>query len=191
MLELGGTLDDFSGYSELILVRSKSENAKALVQLLKRWQRQLGKPLKTLRTDQGTEFLGAVTAYCQQEGITRQLSTAYTPEQNGRAERLNRTLIERERAILLEHALPKCVWSEAMIAACYLRNRTTCADCSRKPHALFFGVTPDVSHLRTYGCRNFVYVEKDQRDKLDAASTEHAFVGYSPTSKAYRLLRPD
>ena len=60
----------------------------------------------------------------------------------------------------------------------------------RPPHELFYGEKPDVSHLRVYGCKAFAYVEKDHRDKLDAVSEECALVGYSATSKAYRLLRP-
>ena len=83
-------LDDYSGYAETILTRTKAEAASGLVDLLVRWQRTTGRKLKILRTDRGTEFLGVLSDYCTRKGITRQLSTAYTPEQNGRAERLNR-----------------------------------------------------------------------------------------------------
>jgi hypothetical protein len=113
-----------------------------------------------------------------------------TPEQNGRAEHLNRTLIERARALLIEHHLPKTVWSEAMMAASYLRNRTIGSTGERTPHELFFRAKPDVSHLRVFGCKAYAYVEKGHRDKLDAVSDECALVGYSTSSKAYRLLRP-
>ena len=183
-------LDDFSGYAETILTRTKAEAASALVNLLVRWQRTTGRKLKTLRTDQGTEFLGVLSDYCTRKGISRQTSTVYTPEQNGRAERLNRTLIERSRALLLEHNLPKLVWSEAMVTASYLRNRVTSGDLKVTPYELFYGEKPDVSHLRVYGCKAFAYIEKNQRDKLDAVSDEYALVGYSTTSKAYRLLHP-
>lgn len=182
-------LDDFSGYAETILIRAKSEAASAVVDLLVRWQRQTGRKVKTLRTDQGTEFLGVLAEYCRRKGIERQLSTAYTPEQNGRAERLNRTLIERARALLMEHELPKAVWSEAMMTASYIRNR--CSSTHQKtPYEMFYNEVPDVSHLRVYGCKAYAYVEKDDRGKLDATSEEHALVGYSNHSKAYRLLRP-
>jgi transposase InsO family protein len=183
-------LDDFSGYSETLLTRTKSEAASALVDMLIRWQRLTGRKMKTLRTDQGTEFQGVLTEYCTRKGITHQTSTVYTPEQNGRAERLNRTLIERVRALLLEHHLPKTVWSEAMMTASYLRNRITASNREATPHELFYGTKPNVSHLRVYGCKAFAYVEKGHRDKLDAVADECALVGYSATSKAYRLLRP-
>ena len=182
-------LDDYSGYAETIVVRSKAEPASALVDLLVRWQRQTGRKLKVLRTDQGTEFQGDLSDYCVRKGIVRQVSVAYTPEQNGRAERLNRTLIERTRALLLEHGLPKMVWSEAIPTAAYLRNVTVAADQVLTPYELFHGDKPDVSHLRVYGCKATVHVNADERDKLDAVSEEHAMVGYSFTSKAYRLLR--
>lgn len=183
-------LDDYSGYAETLLTRTKSEAASALVDLLVRWQRRTGCKMKTLRTDQGTEFQGVLSDYCARKGIARQTSTVYTPEQNGRAERLNRTLIERARALLLEHGLPKVVWSEAMLTASYLRNRISSANRGVTPHELFHGEKPDVSHLRVYGCKAYAYVEKGKRDKLDAVSDECAFVGYSTSSKAYRLLRP-
>ena len=72
-------LDDFSGYVETLLTRTKSEAASALVNLLVRWQRATGRDVKTLRTDQGTEFKGVLADYCTRTGITRQTSTAYTP----------------------------------------------------------------------------------------------------------------
>ena len=183
-------LDDYSGYAETILTRTKAEAASGLVDLLVRWQRTTGRKLKILRTDRGTEFLGVLSDYCTRKGITRQLSTAYTPEQNGRAERLNRTLLERSRALRLEHGFPKAVWSEAIATASYLHNRILASAHTSTPYELFFGVKPDVSHLRVYGCKTYAYIEKDQRDKLDAVSDECALVGYSPTSKAYRLLHP-
>lgn len=183
-------LDDFTGYAETLLVRSKSDAAATLVDLLVRWQRQTSRKLKILRTDQGTEFKGVLAQYCTRKGITRQVSTAYSPEQNGRAERLNRTLIERARALLLEHRLPKAVWSEAIITAAYLRNRVPGTAQNSTPYELFYGQKPDMSHLRVYGCKAFVYVEKGDRDKLDPVSEEHALVGYAANSKAYRLLRP-
>ena len=183
-------LDDFSGYAETILVRAKSSAATALVDLLVRWQRQLGRTISTLRTDQGTEFKGALAEYCTRKGIVRQVSAAYSPEQNGRAERLNRTLTEKVRALLLEHNLPKAVWSEAMRTAAHIRNRTTGLDPKRTPYELFFNKKPSVSHLRIYGCKAFVYIEKAARDKLDAVSEEVALIGYADNSKAYRLLKP-
>ena len=183
-------LDDYSGYAETTLVRAKADAASALVDVLVRWQRRTGQKMKTLRTDQGTEFQGVLAGYCARKGIEHQTSVAYTPEQNGRAERLNRTLLERARALLLEHNLPKVLWSEAMKTAAYLRNRITQGSSSETPHELFYGEKPDVSHLRVYGCRAYAHIDKGQRDKLDAVSQECALVGYSTTSKAYRLLRP-
>jgi transposase InsO family protein len=181
-------LDDFSGYAEVLLVRSKDEAAPALINLIVRWQRQIGAKVKILRTDQGTEFKGDLARYCKRKGITRQTSVVYTPEQNGRAERLNCTLMDRVRALLLEYNMPKVVWSEAMHTAAYLRNRTA-SSLNKTPHELFYREEPDVSHLRTFGCKAFVYVEKHERDKLEARAQEHAMVGYASNSKAYRLLR--
>jgi transposase InsO family protein len=176
-------LDDFSGYAEAISVRSKDEAAPALVNLLVRWQRQTGAKVEALRTDQATEFKGALAQYCARKGIERQTSVAHTPEQNGRAERLNYTLMDKVRALLLEFNMPRVLWSEAMRTAAYLRNRTTSLHI-KTPYEPFFRKEPDVSHLRTFGCKAFVYVDKHARDKLGAKAQAHAMVGYASNSKS-------
>jgi transposase InsO family protein len=94
-------LDDFSRYGEVKCVRSKQEIGEVDFYVLKRWERQTGHRVKILRTDHGTEFLGILREFVESNGVERQFSSPYVPEQNGRAERLNRTLLEKCRAILL------------------------------------------------------------------------------------------
>lgn len=182
-------LDDFSGFAETILIRNKSEAASGLVNLLTRWETQTEKRVKVVRTDQGTEYKGDLAAFCKRKGVVHQVSVVYTPEQNGRAERLNRTLLERTRALMLQHRMPDSVWSEAMPTAAYLRNLTPQAEKRLTPYELFYGKKPDVSHLRVYGCKVAVHVRHDARTKLDPVSEECAMVGYAHSSKAYRLMK--
>ncbi|GJT46274.1 retrovirus-related pol polyprotein from transposon TNT 1-94 [Tanacetum coccineum] len=84
-----------------------------------------GKKIKCLRTDNRGEYTGdEFDTFCRQEGIKRQFTTAYTPQQNGVAERMNRTLLERARAMLATASLGKSFWAEAVNTACYVINRS-------------------------------------------------------------------
>ncbi|GJY89530.1 retrovirus-related pol polyprotein from transposon TNT 1-94 [Tanacetum coccineum] len=84
-----------------------------------------GKKIKCLRTDNRGEYTGdEFDTFCRQEGIKRQFTTTYTPQQNGVAERMNRTLLERARAMLATASLGKSFWAEAVNTACYVINRS-------------------------------------------------------------------
>jgi hypothetical protein len=143
--------------------------------------------VKAVRTDHGTEY-AAFDKFCRTQGIVRQYSATYTPEQNGRAERLNRTIIETTRAILHHHKAPKVLWPEAVQVACLLRNYRPSASHSSTPYELIYGSKPDVSRLRVFGCAASVHIPKKKRDKLAPVSTPGLFVGYASHSKAWRVL---
>lgn len=96
--------------------------------------------------------------------------------------------MEKTRAMLIDAELPKSLWAEAIVTANYLRNRSPVSGLSRSPWEVFFGVVPDVSNLRLFGCRAYVFVPKQKRDKLDPRSVPGVFVGYDQNSKAYRVL---
>jgi transposase InsO family protein len=181
-------MDDYSRFAEVILLSRKSEVADAVIGLMKLWERQTERKIKTLRNDQGTEYMGTLSTYCHEHGIKIELSAAYTPQQNGRAERLNRTLMERCRALLSDRQLPKLLWPFAMDTAAYVRNRVTANGLPKTPYEMFYGKKPDISNLRVFGCKTTIYKPAKDRDKLDALSDECVFMGYSRHSKAWRLL---
>ena len=89
-----------------------------------------------------------------------------TPEQNGAAERLNRTLVETTRAMLLDADLPQKFWAEAISTAAYLSPSSAIG--GNTPHQAWYREKPRVDHLRVFGCTAFVLVLKDERGKLDA-----------------------
>ena len=117
-----------------------------------------------------------------------QTTAPYTPEQNGAAERLNRTLIERVRAMQLSAGLQPELWAEAVVTANYIRNRSPASKSAKTPWEYFMGTKPDVSGMRVFGTRAFVMVPKELRRKLDPVIEPGIFVGYSASSKAYRIL---
>jgi transposase InsO family protein len=95
-------------------------------------ENQTGKKIKRLRSDKGMEFCGGeFNKFCKDEGITRHRAVSHTPQQNGVAEQMNRTLLERARCMLSNARLSKDFWAEAVSIACYLANcsPSTTIDC--------------------------------------------------------------
>ena len=114
-----------------------------------------------------------------------------TPKQNGVAERLNRTLVETASSMLLHAKLPKSYWGEAVNTAMDLKNRSPSRSLKGvTPYEAWFGVKPQVKHLRVFGCDAFAHVLRDERGKFDSKTRKCILVGYSLQSKAYRLYDP-
>jgi transposase InsO family protein len=109
-----------------------------------------------LRTDNAKEFV-ALQKELANIGITVEFTVHYTPEQNGVAERLNRTLITIAKALLFDAQLPPMFWGEAVNTANYLRNRLLIGPDSMSPHEAFTRERPSVSHLRVFGCLAYAY----------------------------------
>ena len=113
-----------------------------------------------------------------ERGIVWQTTIPYTPEQNGVAERINRTILETAKSMLSFAKLDKFFWAEAVSTAVYIRNRSLPSNDSVEPYEKWFGTKPDVSNLCNFGCRAIVHVPREKRKKLDAKSNNCVFVGY-------------
>ena len=140
-------IDDYTRYSWIFVLKRKSD----VCSQFKKWKAQVenstGKRIKALRSDNGGEYTSKeFTLYLADEGIKHELTIPHTPEQNGVAERLNRTLIEGVRTMLVDSRLPRRFWAEALSTMVYLRNRS--------PTKALDGITPyeaehgSSSHLR-------------------------------------------
>jgi len=117
-------LDDFTHYTWVYPLKTKDE----VFQKFKEWQKEVenftGKRVITLRSDNGGEYAShRFKEHLKACGIRHEFSIPRTPQQNGVAERLNRTLVEATRSMLLDADLPKQYWAEAVNTAAYLRNR--------------------------------------------------------------------
>lgn len=127
--------------------------------------------------------------WCKRNGVHRQYSAVYTPEQNGRAERANRDEIEGARALLLQRHCPTRFWPLAMEARAYVKNRVPAAGKSIAPLQMMFSdQVPDLSQLRVFGCSASLSIPKAKRGgKLNPVSVTGVFVGYSPHTKGWRV----
>src|SRR4051812_38769855 len=126
--------------------------------------------------------------FCKQQGITRHFTVKKTPQQNGAAERMNRTLMEKERCMRLHAGLPETFWAESVNYAAYLVNRSPStlldAKCAEE---VCSGKDIDYSTLRVFGCKAYVHIPSDERNKLKPNSLECIFLGFEKGVKGYRL----
>ena len=152
-------------------------------------EKQKGSNLKTLRTDRGGEFTsGQFNQYCEKHGIHKELTAPYTPEQNGVAERKNRTIVEMARSMLKSKGLPYKFWAEAVTTAIYLINLSPAKVVLNKtPYEAWSGKKPSVEHLKIFGCIVYVLINAHERHKLEEKSINCIFIGYCSQTKAYRL----
>lgn len=155
-------------------------------------EKESGLSVKCLRTDRGGEFTSSeFNEFCKDNGVKRQLTTAYTPQQNGVAERKNRTVMNMVRSMLVEKSVPKSFWPEAVTWAFYILNR--CPTSSVKdltPEEAWSGVKPSVGHLRVFGCIAHAHIPDAQRTKLEDKSHGCVLFGTSTESKGYKLYDP-
>ncbi|KAG8472520.1 hypothetical protein CXB51_034364 [Gossypium anomalum] len=116
--------------------------------------RETGKQIKYLRTDNGLEFCSdEFNRLCKSEGIVRHLTVRHTPQQNGVAERMNRTIMEKVRCMLSNANLPKSFWAEAASTACFLINRSPSVAIEKKtPQEVWSGNPANYSDLKIFGC---------------------------------------
>lgn len=117
--------DGHSKFRWIVFVNKKSEITLKLINLFRLIQKSTGMAIKGMHSDQGTEFTnGKLRTYCQGEGIAQHFSTPHTPEQNGTAERTNRTVFDGVRSLLNDSGLPNSFWGYAAAQKIYVLNRT-------------------------------------------------------------------
>ena len=185
-------LDDYSKLSVVRAVALKSDIATTVKEVLLMLETQAGQQLKLVRTDRGSEYLNApLMDFFKSKGIIHETTAPYTPQQNGAAERLNRTLMERVRAMLHGAQLDVDMWAEAAVTANFIRNRSPISGRAKTPWELFYNSKPDISHMRVFGSKAYVHIPKHFRRMLDVLSKPGIFIGYEANSKAYRVLLDD
>ena len=152
-------------------------------------EREKGKPLKCLCSDNGAEYTSnEFKSYCSEKGIRHEKTVPGTPQQNGVAERMNRTIVEKIRCMLRMANLPKSFWGEVVVTACYLINRSPLVPLGFDiPERVWTGKDVSYSYLKVFECKAFVHVPKEQRSKLDSKSTPCIFVGYGDVEFGYKL----
>ena len=143
--------------------------------------------IKRLRSDNGGEFKNKrMKNLCDKLKVAQEFTVAYNPEQNGLAERFNRTLVEMIRCMLKDSGMDKKYWAEAIKTAAYVRNRIgNEVNKGKSPYEATMKQVPDLSFLRVFGCICYAHVPKQRRSKLDDTSVKCHMLGYAEDQKAY------
>ncbi|GJU66799.1 putative ribonuclease H-like domain-containing protein [Tanacetum coccineum] len=182
--------DDYSRFSWVFFLATKDETSGILKTFITGIENQINHKVKIIRCDNGTEFKNNdMNQFCGMKGIKREFSVARTPQQNGVAERKNRTLIEAARTMLADSLLPTTFWAEAVSTACYVQNRVLVTKPHNKtPYELLHGRPPSISFMRPFGCPVTILNTLDPLGKFDGKADEGFFVGYSINNKAFRVF---
>ncbi|KAL4379471.1 hypothetical protein GQ457_02G032120 [Hibiscus cannabinus] len=185
-------IDDYRRKTWVYFLKQKSEafgafkNFKALV------EKESDFEIKSLRSDRGGEFTSnEFNDFCKANGIRRPLTVPRSPQQNGVAERKNRTILNMARSMLKAKNMPKEFWAEAVSCAVYLSNRSPTKNVDNvTPQEAWSGRKPSVRHIRVFGSIAYAHVPDQGRLKLDDRSSKYVFIGYDSNSKGYKLFNP-
>lgn len=182
-------IDDYSRKVFVRFLKSKGEVSKNFIDFAIWIQKQTGKQIKAVRSDRGKEYLNAeFNSFCKKQGIQHQTTVGYAPEQNGVAERMNRTILEKLKCLLFDAKLPKVYWAEAANYAVYVINRSITSSTGKVPDEVFFGKKIDCSNLKVFGTTVMVMLPKEKRKKLDKNSKQMIFTGFDANAKGYRCI---
>ena len=190
-------IDDHTRTCWVYLMKDKSEAGSIFRQFHKLVTNIFQSSIHILRTDNGREYFAhELNNYLVEHGIFHQSSCAYTPQQNGIAERKNRHLLEVARSIMFTTHVPNFFWGEGVLTTAYLINHTpsktlkfqTPLNCLLKffPHVRMLNSRPP----RVFGCVAFVHHTNPNRGKLEPRAIKCIFLGYSPTQKGYKCYCP-
>lgn len=167
-------IDDFSRKVFVSFLTEKSAVVSVFRAFKQMAENQSGRKVKRIRSDNGKEFVNSDMAkICTDAGIVHEKTPPYTPQHNGVAERMNRTIVERARCMLADAGLGNEFWAEAIQHACFLVNRSV-----------------NRTSLKIFGTHVMVHVPEARRRKWDKKATEMIFVGYPIDQSGYRCFNP-
>nr|GEV94179.1 hypothetical protein [Tanacetum cinerariifolium] len=179
----GGKITDF-------FLRTKDKTSGILRNFITEIENLKYLKVKIIRYDNGGEFKNKeMNEFCTRKDIKREFSNAKTPQQNEVAERRNKTLIEAARTMLADDKLHVTFWAEVVNTACYVQNKVLLNKFQNKtPYELFNSRTPSIGFLRQFGCHVMILNTLDHLGEFKAKGDEGYFVGYSMSSKAFRVF---
>jgi hypothetical protein len=185
-------VDEFSGYSWGYFLQTKGQAAERLMEFVTMRDREKNF-IQTIRSDQGGEFSSnLLKGFLREKGIKHSMGPAYTPQYQGKVERMNRTVGEMAHAIRIAATLNVSFWQLAWETAIFLRNRSPSVSNqgSRTPYQVLTGKLPRLENLLIFGCRAEAHIDAGIRRKGEDKSRPGLFVGYDEASRAYKFL-PD
>nr|GEU95627.1 putative ribonuclease H-like domain-containing protein [Tanacetum cinerariifolium] len=182
--------DDYSRFTWVFSLATKDETSLILKTFITGIENQLSLKVKIIRSDNGTEFKNNdLNQFYRMNGIKREFSVPRTPKQNVIAERKIKTLIEATRIMLADSLLLIPFWADAVNTACYVQNKVLVTKPQNKTlYELLHGRTPSIGFMRPFSCLVTILNTLDSLGKFDGKVDEGFLVGYSVSSKAFRVF---
>ncbi|RVW32004.1 Retrovirus-related Pol polyprotein from transposon TNT 1-94 [Vitis vinifera] len=194
-------VDDLSRYGYVYLMHEKSQAIDIFEMFITEVERQLDKKIKIVKSDRGGEYYGRYdesgqnpgpfAKFLEKHGIRAQYTMPGTPQQNGVAERRNRTLMEMVRSMMSYSSVPISLWGEALKTAMYILNRVPSKAVPKTPFELWTGRKPSLRHIHIWGCPAEARIYNPHEKKLDSRTVSGYFIGYPNKSKGYRFYCPN
>ena len=180
-------IDDYSNFVCVYIIENKSEVFDCFREYAQMVQTKFKKRISTLRCDNGREYYSnEFRNYCKENGTVIDYTVPYTPQQNGKAERFNRSLVEKARSMISDSNVPKHFWNEAIRTAAYILNRSPNVNLELiTPAELLYERKPNVTNLKVFGSIAYSHVPEQFRDKFDGKSEKCVMMGYA--QNGYRL----
>ena len=177
-------VDGYTRYAWVFFLVDKSDVFATFKSFIKDIHNEFETTIKRVRSDNGSEFKNT---RIDEFGIRHQFLAKYTPQLNGLVER-KRTLIDMARSMLTEYNASHSFWAKAINMACYYSNRLYCHPMMEKtPYELLNGRKPNIAYFRVFGCKCYILKKGTRLSKFEKKCDEGFFLGYSTTSKAYRV----
>ena len=186
-------IDDCSKFKAVVPLKRKSDAFDAFKRFKAFAENQTGRKVKKFRCDKGGEYMSnEFIEFLDSCGIVKQYTVHNRPQQNGVAERANRTLAERITAMLEESGLSKRYWAECLAALVHVLNCCPTASLTdATPNEIWFRKKPDIGHLRVWGCVAYVHVQRDKRSSLGSHMEKCIFIGYPEGYKGWKFYNPE
>ncbi|GJW52901.1 retrotransposon protein, putative, ty1-copia subclass [Tanacetum coccineum] len=184
--------DDFSLYGYVYLLKHKHKVFETFKVFQKEVENQLGKTIKSLRSDRGGEYMSQdFLDYLKEHGIIAHRTSPYTPQDNGVSERRNRTLLDMVRFIMSQTTLPKSFWDYALESAARILNMVPTNKVEKTPYEIWHGQAPKLSYLKVWGYKALVKRDTlNKPDKREPRSIKCIFVGYPKETMGYSFYYP-
>ena len=186
-------VDDNTDKSWAIPIKSKADAKDKIKEVIKFVKTQTGNNVKAFRCDRGTEFSKKeFKNWYKGLGIIRRRGPPYTPQHNGKAERLNQDLTERVRTMLGDTNLDLSFWDVAYETASNLRNMIPVSKGSQSPNELFLEQKTELRKLKPFGSKVFYKINsKSELKKLESRAKEGIYIDFDPSTQCYRILDPE
>ena len=177
-------IDDYSRFSYFYLISHRFVALDCFKRFVAEVENQKERNVKVFQTNRGREYLAKqFQELCEEKGIRRQLTIPSTPQQNGVAERRNRTLLEMVRPMMAQANLPISFWGDALLIAAYILNHVPSKLVPTTPYELWTGTKPNLENLQPWGCAGFVHSTSHKYGKLGPRASKKIFIRYSESSK--------